>query len=202
MSNQSYKQVYSWCETPPGVIKEAICLANAGSADPEYSYFHSQVFTEEDGNFTKAFPSASAILQPDLPSLFLMYNLASSSNGSTISSSGDNLQFINTVTAGSYKFDINFSIGNEDSTPTEPDVTIYLGDIAGAPYINATTGFADVSTFFEPFNTDTGTKVWKGVMQGVVDLPANAVTSIGIGAVPGPNLLSFGSFNVTVTRLQ
>lgn len=194
----SYKRVYSFCETPPGVIKEVDCGLGSASTVGEYSYFHSQIVTTDQ--FSIAFPAAAfQDLEPDLPSNFLMFNLATSSSGSTISSSGANLQFINTVAAGRYKFTVHFTIINTSSSVNDPETTITLGTPAAAPYVNPVTGFFEVTSQLEPHNTTSPT-AYIVSMAGVVNLSANATTAFNIFSLQGATF-DFGTFDVIVERM-
>lgn len=194
----SYKRVYSFCETPPGVIKEVDCGLGTASTVGEYSYFHSQIITAD--NFAMNFPAvAFQVLDPNLPSNFLMFNLATSSSGSTISSSGANLQFINTVAAGRYKFTVHFTILNTSSSVLDPETTITLGTPAAAPYVNPVTGFFEVTSQLEPHNR-VGPNAYIVSMAGVVDLPANTTTALNIVSIQGATF-DFGTFDVIVERM-
>lgn len=194
----SYKRVYSFCETPPGVIKEVDCGLGTASTGGEYSYFHSQIITAD--NFAMNFPAVVfQVLDPNLPSNFLMFNLATSSSGSTISSSGANLQFINTVAAGRYKFTVHFTILNTSSSVLDPETTITLGTPAAAPYVNPVTGFFEVTSQLEPHNR-VGPNAYIVSMAGVVDLPANTTTALNIVSIQGATF-DFGTFDVIVERM-
>lgn len=198
-----FKRVYSFCETPPGVIKAVDC--GIGIPDNnEYSYFNSQLLTEDC--FTICFKSTVnfTVIEPIPAKVFLVNNLASSSPGSTISSSGTKLQFIDTVAAGSYRFHVQFTISNISGALLRPDFTFTLGTPAAAPYINAGNGFLQVATEFMPLTVQSeGSRRYLCVIHGVVDLPANSSTAI----LAKPSTLTpeaeydFGTFNVEVTKI-
>lgn len=192
----SYKRVYSFCETPPGVIKAVDCGIGT-PANIEYSHFNSQDVDAFNLDFS-AF--VFKVIAPNNP-VFPMYNLASSSPNSGISSSGASLQFINTNEAGSYEFDVHFSIQNPDLVNFKPTATITLGTSTGIPYINAN-GFLQLETLFQPFITTADPKdtTWFVSMHGVVDLPAVASTAILLKSSFDFTFL-FGPFNVTVKKL-
>nr|QBK85252.1 MAG: hypothetical protein LCIVAC01_00610 [Iridovirus LCIVAC01] len=197
----AYKRVYSFCETPPGVIKEVECGLGTASTTGEYSYFNSELITNEsfDLNFTVS--QVLQFLSPrPPPDPFNMFNPATSSSGSTISSSGENLEFINTVAAGRYKFTVHFTLLNTSSTVDDPETTITLGDFSAIPYVNPVTGFFDVVAQFEPFNTGFNANAFIVSMAGVVDLPANAITALLIATLKGSNF-EFGTFNVLVEKM-
>ncbi len=169
-------------------------------SSPEFTYFHSEVFTGD--NFTIVQPAIPPILQPDAVGTFPMFRVANSSPGSGITSSGSDLQFINTASAGTYKFHLQFSVENRtDGQETNPDMTITLADGTGTPYVNAGTGLIQMAAQFEPTTTVAGGRtVFLWVMSGLVALPAAATSSIFIA---GGNTLTFafGTFNLIVERL-
>jgi len=197
-------QIFSFCETPPGVIKEVDCGVGI-SADAEYSYFNSEKFSDEF--FTQEFidPNTFLVLAPPNPNdPFMMYNLASSSTNSGISSSGIHLQFIDTAEAGSYLFHVHFSIRNPNLVNAKPLVTITLGTPAATPYTNAINGFLQVATEFEPTVTITQPQetIWIASMHGVVDLPAGSSTAVLLKPGADEFTFDFSTFNVTVEKLQ
>ena len=195
-----FKRVYSFCETPPGVIKAVDCGIGA-PANIEFTYFHSQTITEQEFGLVDA-PNILIVLQPVPEEDFLMYNVAASSPGSGISSSGANLQFINTIEPGFYEFHIQFTIGNIIGD-AKPELTLTLGTPAAAPYINPVTGFFEVTTEFQPTLDKNGAALEHlAVMHGVVNLPALSTTAVLI-KTGGPTSLvyKFGTFCVTVTKL-
>nr|QBK85253.1 MAG: hypothetical protein LCIVAC01_00620 [Iridovirus LCIVAC01] len=199
----NFKRVYSFCETPPGVIKAVDCGIGT-PANNEYSFFNSQLFTEECFTMNFASTVLFRVLTPEVGA-FQVNNLASSSPGSTITSSGINSQFIDTVEAGSYRFHVNFTISNVIAgLSSRPRFTFTLGTPAATPYTNPDTGFLQVSTEFEVFTVTTNFfGVFECVIHGVVDLPANSSTTILLK----PDVLTpdkeydFGTFNVEVTRI-
>lgn len=166
----------------------------------EFSYFHSDVFTND--NFAINQPVIPPILQPAAIGTFDMFRRANFSPGSGITSSGSDLQFINTASAGTYKFHLQFSVENRtDGQDTNPDMTITLADGAGTPYVNPTTGLIEMAAQFEPTTTvDQGRTVFLWTMSGVITLPTAATSSIFIA---GGNTLTFafGTFNLIVERL-
>lgn len=194
-------RIYSFCETPPGVIKAVDCgIGTAGES--QYSYFNSEILSNND--FRIDFPGdVLTVIQPDLPSGFLLYNLASSSTSSGITSSGANLQFIDTAQAGKYEFHVHFSLQNPVETNTKPDVTLTLGTPAATPYTNANTGFFQIATEFEA-TTLAGLQgqVYIASMHGVVDLPVLSTTAVLIKPGAQGQEFDFGTFNVTVKKLE
>ena len=196
----AYKRIYSFCETPPGVIKTVDCGVGT-PANIEFSYFHSQTITEEEFSLVDT-PNILVVLQPVPAESFIMFNLATSSPGSGISSSGANLQFINTIEAGFYEFHIQFTIGNVIGDQ-EPELSLTLGTTGAVPYVNPVTGFWEVATEFQPtLDKDGGALEHLAVMHGVVNLPALSTTAVLI-KTGGPTSLvyKFGTFNVTVKKL-
>jgi len=199
MSNQRFN-IFSWCETPPGIFKDVSC-SNSGISIP-FSYFHSPTLEIDD--FEIETTDVLAVLEPDQlnPNDFLMFNLASKSTGSGISSSGTNLQFIDTLFAGSYEFHIQFVLTNLTNIP-RPDLVLTLGTPAAAPYINPNTGFQQVTTEFQPTLVPEGGVQHFVVMHGVVDLPLLASTAI-LMKVSNAGLViqsEISNFNVTVKKL-
>ena len=197
----SFKRIYTFCETPPGVIKAVDCGIGT-PANIEYSYFHS--VNLPDGDMEPSFSeNVIQVLQPGSPINFLMFNLARSSPGSGISSSGANLQFIDTVEAGEYEFHVQFTISNIGQD-AKPELLLTLGTPAAAPYVNPTTGFFEVTTTFQPVTDKDGFSLQHlAVMHGVVELPAVSSTAVLIkpgGAIPGPDY-EVSTFNVTVKKL-
>ncbi len=180
-------------------IQEVISAAVPGGS-PEFSYFHSQIFTQD--NLTIVQPAIPPILQHDAVGTFDMFRRANFSPGSGITSSGSDLQFINTASAGTYKFHLQFSVENTTAgQDTNPDMTITLADGAGTPYTNPTTALIEMAAQFEPTTTvDQGRTVFLWTMSGVITLPAAATSSIFIS---GGNALTFafGTFNLSVERL-
>jgi hypothetical protein len=198
---ESFKRIYSFCETPPGVIKAVDCgIGTPGNL--EFSYFHSSIITDEEFALVDV-PNIIIVLQPVPPESFLMFNLASSSPGSGISSSGVNLQFINTIEAGFYEFHIQFTIGNIGTDP-EPELTLTLGTTGGVPYVNPVTGIFEVTTEFQPhLDKNDGALEHLAVMHGVVNLPALSITAVLIKTGGPQNVVQykFGTFDVTVKKL-
>jgi hypothetical protein len=195
-----YKRVYSFCETPPGVIKEVDCGIGA-PGNLEFTYFHSQTITEQEFVLVDA-PNTLIVLQPVPEEDFFMHNVAASSPGSGISSSGANLQFINTIEPGFYEFHIQFTIGNIIGD-AKPELTLTLGTTGAVPYVNPVTGFFEVTTEFQPtLDKSDNALEHLAVMHGVVNLPALSITAILI-KTGGPTSLvyKFGTFNVTVKKL-
>lgn len=171
-----------------------------GGAFQEFTYFHSQVFTV--ANFTKTFPSANDILQPDVPGTFNMFNVAASSVGSTITSSGSDLQFINTATAGVYEFRLQFTLSNNNTGPSGPDTSFALAGPTGVPYTNGSTGFIEVISQLEPFTTVDEPQVTYSVsLAGMVTLPPSTATSIFITTGGSPVDFDCGTFNLWVKRV-
>jgi hypothetical protein len=204
----SFKRIYSFCETPPGVIKAVDCGIGT-SANLEFSYFHSDIIENEEFEINTA-PDIIQVLQPPFPnSPFLMFNLAASSPNSGISSSGLQLQFINTIEPGLYRFHIQFTIENININPAnKPNLLLTLGTTGAVPYTNANTGFFQVSTAFNPPNFFTGTPPnpslqHLAVIHGVVNLPALATTAVLFkpGIAPNFQEFEFGTFNAEVTRI-
>ncbi len=180
---------------------ELIISGDGAVLGTEYAYFHSDTIFSTD--MTIDFPGTNLqVLQPDLPSTFLMFNL-SSNNTPNITSSGANLQFIDTVDAGAYEFAISFSLENTSTATQDPETTLVLGTSTLSPYIDANTGFFSVITQFEPSTiaTDMENQLYFVNMHGVVDLPANASTAILIAPGTSDVEYDFGTYNVTVKRL-
>ena len=172
---------------------------SGGAGFPEFTYFHSDIFTST--NFTKTFPSGP-ILQPDAPGTFPMFNVAAASAGSTITSSGIDLQFINTVAAGTYEFNLSFTLSNDNTGPSGPDCTIALADVAGTPYTNGGTGFIEVISQFEALTTvDEIQFAYTQTLSGMVTLPAASVTSIFLAGPGAGGVFEFGTFNMWVKRV-
>ena len=147
-------------------------------------------------------PDIFQVLQPLPINLFQMYNLADSSPGSTITSSGPCLQFIDTVAAGSYKFTVHFSLLNAPASDTAPFTTVAIGSSLGVPYVNATTGFIDVSSVFLPYKGNEEPNLWIISLAGTVKLPANATTALNIATDFRDSEFLFGTFDVIVERVK
>lgn len=196
----AYKRIYSFCETPPGVIKAVDCgIGTPGNF--EFSYFHSDIITNEEFALVDI-PNILVVLEPIQGESFLMFNLAASSPSSGISSSGQFLQFINTIEPGFYEFHIQFTIGNVTGD-VKPELSLTLGTTGALPYVNPVTGFWEVATEFQPVADTNGNALEHlAVMHGVVNLPALSTTAVLIKPGGPPSLVyKFGTFNVTVKKL-
>jgi hypothetical protein len=162
-----------------------------------------------------SFSGPGGILEPQSPTGYLLFQGASTNNSANIFSTGANLQFIHTVEAGSYEFDLVCSVTNESTGTTDPDYFMVLSDSAGTFY-SSFNGNPAVLTFWEPFTlqdfTGPGVDGTAGLanhtslqsLHGVVDLGAAATSGFVVGGIPttppnGP--FNFGTFNLTVKKL-
>ncbi len=173
----------------------------SGPSGLEFSYFNSVNFGTEQLEYT----GPGGILEPQSPTGYLMFEAASVNNSSNIFSTGANLQFINTVEAGSYEFDLVCGVNNASTGSTNPDFSMVLSDSGGTPYLSFNGNIA-VHVFWEPATiaVELPNQLWFQSMHGVVDLGPSASTSLVVGGIPttSPNgPFRFGSFDLTVKRL-
>lgn len=166
-----------------------------------FSYFNSQVMGGDSFSNTYT-ASLFQALKPQ-SGTFQMFNLALSAGNAGISSSGDNLEVINTAQAGMYEFVIKFNLKNESAVagpPLNPSAVLAPLLPGNVPYVSANTGFFSVVSDVPGAPLGAPWTEWAFTLHGVVELGADA-SSIILFSSGGAATFAFASFNVTVKRL-